>query len=171
MDKLIVGSVMKSGEKYAAAGQVRSRRPSSSCASPRSTPRTARRPRRCNNAAVVLEKAKKQEEAVAAYKELAEQYPQASEAPEALFTAARIEENIAYYDKAAALYEQLASRVSAEHPRRRRAPQRRACCARAWASTICAIKHYGEYARRFKDKSDAKEVAFHVGLVREDQKD
>ena len=34
-----------------------------------------------------------------------------------------------------------------------------------------AIKHYGEYARRFKDKSDAKEVAFHIGVVHEEQKD
>jgi hypothetical protein len=34
-----------------------------------------------------------------------------------------------------------------------------------------AIKHYGEYARRFKDRSDAKDVAFQVAVVHEDQKD
>ena len=34
-----------------------------------------------------------------------------------------------------------------------------------------AIKHYGEYARRYKDRSDAKSVAFQAAVVREDQKD
>ena len=34
-----------------------------------------------------------------------------------------------------------------------------------------AIKHYGEYARRYKDRSDARTVAFQAAVVREDQKD
>ena len=34
-----------------------------------------------------------------------------------------------------------------------------------------AIKHYGEYARRFKDNADARDVAFHVGLVHEERRD
>ena len=118
----------------------------------------------------MLEKAKKQDEAVAAYKELADQYPQASEAPEALFTAARIEENIAYYDKAAALYEQLASRYP-QNTHAADALRSAGVLRQSLGQHDRAIKHYGEYARRFKDKSDAKEVAFHVGLVREEQKD
>ena len=84
---------------------------------------------------------------MAAYKELADKYPSASEAPEALFTAARIEENVAYYDKAAAFYEQLAAastRRTRTRPTRCAAP---ACCARASGSTTSAIKHYGEYAQ------------------------
>src|SRR6185369_15282950 len=109
MDKLIVGSVMKSGEKYAAAGKF-DRAAEFFMRVPKEYPKDGQAPKALNNAAVVLEKAKKTEEAVAAYKELADKYPQTGEAPEALFTAARIEENIAYYDKAATLYEQLASR-------------------------------------------------------------
>ena len=107
LDKLIVGSMMKSGEKYAGDGKydkaaaffmrVPNEYPEDGAGAQGAEQRGAR----------CCEKAKKQDEAVAAYKELADKYPQASEAPDALFTAARIEENIAYYDKAAALYEQL----------------------------------------------------------------
>ena len=169
MDKLIVGSMMKSGEKYMAAGQY-DRAAEFFKRVPKEYPKDEKAPKALNNAAVVLEKAKKQDEAVAAYKELADQYPQASEAPEALFTAARIEENIAYYDKAAALYEQLASRYP-QNTHAADALRSAGVLRQSLGQHDRAIKHYGEYARRFKDKSDAKEVAFHVGLVREEQKD
>ncbi len=169
MDKLIVGSMMKSGEKYMAAGQY-DRAAEFFKRVPKEYPKDEKAPKALNNAAAVLEKAKKQEDAVAAYKELADQYPQTSEAPEALFTAARIEENIAYYDKAAALYEQLASRYP-QNPHAADALRSAGVLRQSLGQHDRAIKHYGEYARRFKDKSDAKEVAFHVGLVREEQKD
>ncbi len=169
MDKLIVGSMMKSGEKYTAAGQYE-RAAEFFKRVPKEYPKDDKAPKALNNAAVVLEKAKKQEDAVAAYKELADQYPQASEAPEALFTAARIEENIAYYDKAATLYEQLASRYP-QNTHAADALRSAGVLRQSLGQHDRAIKHYGEYARRFKDKSDAKEVAFHVGLVREEQKD
>jgi len=169
MDKLIVGSMMKSGEKYMAAGQY-DRAAEFFKRVPKEYPKDEKAPKALNNAAAVLEKAKKQEDAVAAYKELADQYPQTSEAPEALFTAARIEENIAYYDKAATLYEQLASRYP-QSPHAADALRSAGVLRQSLGQHDRAIKHYGEYARRFKDKSDAKEVAFHVGLVREEQKD
>src|SRR4029077_18866773 len=85
MDKLIVGSVMKSGEKYAAQGKF-DRAAEFFMRVPKEYPRDGQAPKALNNAAVVLEKAKKQDEAVAAYKELADKYPQTGEAPEALFT-------------------------------------------------------------------------------------
>src|SRR4029079_5185292 len=109
LDKLIVGSVMKSGEKYAADGKY-DKAAAFYMRVSREYPSNGYAPKALNNAAAVLEKAKKPEEAVAAYKELADRYPSASEAPDALFTAARIEENVAYYDRAAVLYEQLAQR-------------------------------------------------------------
>jgi TolA-binding protein len=169
LDKLIVGSVMKSGDKYAAEGQLE-KAAGFYLRVPQEYPQNAQAPRALNNAGAVLEKAKKQQEAVAAYQDLAQKYPSASEAPDALFTAARIEENIAYYDKAAVLYEQLAQK----YPQDKHAADalRSAGVLRqSLGQHDRAIKHYGEYARRYKDRSDAKDVAYQVALVHEDQKD
>ena len=151
--------------------QVRQGGRRSSCACPTSTRATACAPKALNNAGAVLEKAKKQDEAVAAYKELADKYPSASEAPDALFTAARIEENVAYYDKAAALYEQLGQQVPAEPARRRRAAQRRRAApeprpARQGHQALRRVR-----AGATRTSSDAKDVAFQAAVVREDQKD
>ena len=117
-----------------------------------------------------MEKAKKPEEAVAAYKELADKYPSATEAPDALFTAARIEESVAYYDKAAALYEQLAGK-NPQNPHAADALRSAGVLRQSLGQHDRAIKHYGEYARRYKDRSDAKDVAFQAAMVREEQKD
>ena len=136
----------------------------------RSTRRTPLAPKALNNAGAVLEKAKKPEEAVAAYKELADKYPSASEAPDALFTAARIEESVAYYDKAAALYEQLASKYP-QNPHAADALRSAGVLRQSLGQHDRAIKHYGEYARRYKDRADAKDVAFQAAVVREEQKD
>ena len=107
---------------------------------------------------------------MAAYKELADKYPSASEAPDALFTAARIEENVAYYDKAAALYEQLAQKYP-QNPHAADALRSAGVLRQSLGQHDKAIKHYGEYAKRYKDRSDAKQVAFQAAVVREDQKD
>ncbi len=169
LDKLVVNSVMKSGEKYASDGQyekaagfyqrVAQEYPQSSLA-----------PKALNNAGAVYEKARKQDEAVGAYKTLADKYPSASEAPEALFTAARIEENIAYYDKAAALYEQLAQRYP-QNGHAADALRSAGVLREGLGQHDRAIKHFGEYSKRFKDKPDAKDVAFQVAVVHENQKD
>jgi TolA-binding protein len=169
LDKLIVGSVMKSGEKYAADGKY-DKAAAFFMRVPKEYPANGYAPKALNNAGAVLEKAKKPEEAVAAYKELADKYPSASEAPDALFTAARIEENVAYYDRAAVLYEQLAQRYP-QNPHAADALRSAGVLRQGLGQHDKAIKHYGEYARRYKDKADAKDVAFQAASVREDQKD
>jgi TolA-binding protein len=169
LDKLIVNSVMKSGEKYAGEGKY-DKAASFYLRVPREYPGNGLAPKALNNAGAVLEKAKKQEEAVAAYKELADKYPSASEAPDALFTAARIEENVAYYDKAAVFYEQLAQKYP-QNPHAADALRSAGVLRQSLGQHDRAIKHYGEYARRYKDRSDAKSVAFQAAVVREDQKD
>jgi TolA-binding protein len=169
LDRLIVGSVMKSGEKYAAQGKY-DRAAEFFMRVPKEYPTNNMAPKALNNAAVVLEKAKKQDEAVAAYKELAQRYPQASEAPEALFTAARIQENIAYYDKAAGLYELLAAKYP-QNSHAADALRSAGVLRQSLGQHDRAIKHYGEYTRRFKGHSDSKHVAFQVGLVHEERKD
>jgi TolA-binding protein len=169
LDKLIVGSVMKSGEKYAAEGKY-DKAASFYMRVPREYPGNGLAPKALNNAGAVLEKAKKPEEACAAYKELADKYPSASEAPDALFTAARIQENVAYYDKAAVFYEQLATKYP-QNPHAADALRSAGVLRQSLGQHDRAIKHYGEYARRYKDRSDAKTVAFQAAVVREDQKD
>jgi TolA-binding protein len=169
LDKLIVGAVMKSGEKYAQTGEY-DKAAAFFLRVPREYPANGYAPKALNNAAAVFEKAKKDDEAVAAYKELADKYPSASEAPEALFTAARIEENVAYYDKAAGLYEQLAQKYP-QDPHAADALRSAGVLRQSLGQHDRAIKHYGEYARRYKDRPDAKEVAFQAAVVREDQKD
>ncbi|HXU60315.1 MAG TPA: tetratricopeptide repeat protein, partial [Polyangia bacterium] len=169
LDKLIVGAVMKSGEKYAQTGDY-DKAAAFFLRVPREYPGNGYAPKALNNAAVVFEKAKKEDEAVAAYKELADKYPSASEAPEALFTAARIEENVAYYDKAASLYEQLAQKYP-QDAHAADALRSAGVLRQSLGQHDRAIKHYGEYARRYRDRPDAKEVAFQAAVVREDQKD
>jgi cellulose synthase operon protein C len=169
LDKLIVGAVMKSGEKYAASGEY-DKAAAFFLRVPSEYPQNGYAPKALNNAAAVYEKEKKQDEAVAAYKQLADKYPGASEAPEALFTAARIEENIAYYDKAAALYEQLAAKYP-QNGHAADALRSAGVLRQSLGQHDRAIKHYGEYARRYKDRPDAKDVAFQAAVVREDQKD
>lgn len=169
LDKMIVGAVMKSGDKYAAEGQY-DKAAAFWRRIPDEYPQNPLAPKALNNAGAVLEKAKKQESAVGFYKELAQKYPGAPEAPEALFTAARIEENIAYYDKAAALYEQLAQKYP-QNAHAADALRSAGVLRQSLGQHDRAIKHYGEYARRYKDRGDAKDVAFQVAVVREDQKD
>jgi tetratricopeptide (TPR) repeat protein len=169
LDKLIVGAVMKSGEKYAQTGEY-DKAAAFFLRVPHEYPANGYAPKALNNAAAVFEKAKKDDEAVAAYKELADKYPSASEAPEALFTAARIEENVAYYDKAAGLYEQLAQKYP-QDAHAADALRSAGVLRQSLGQHDRAIKHYGEYARRYKDRPDAKEVAFQAAVVREDQKD
>ncbi len=169
LDKLIVGAVMKSGEKYAQSGDY-DKAAAFFLRVPREYPGNGYAPKALNNAAVVFEKAKKEDEAVAAYKELADKYPSATEAPEALFTAARIEENVAFYDKAATLYEQLAQKYP-QDAHAADALRSAGVLRQSLGQHDRAIRHYGEYARRYKDRPDAKEVAFQAAVVREDQKD
>ena len=169
LDKLIVGAVMKSGEKYAQSGDY-DKAAAFFLRVSHEYPQNGLAPKALNNAGAVYEKEKKPDEAVGAYRELADKYPTASEAPEALFTAARIEENIAYYDKAAVLYEQLAQKYP-QNAHAADALRSAGVLRQSLGQHDRAIKHYGEYARRYKDRPDAKDVAFQAAVVREDQKD
>ena len=94
---------------------------------------------------------------MAAYKELADKYPQAPRG------ARRAVHGRAHRGEHRLLRQgrRAVRAAGAEVPADRSTPPTRcatrACCARAWASTRSAIKHFGEYARRYKDRADAKE--------------
>jgi len=123
-----------------------------------------------HNAATILERGKKPEEAVGAYKQIAEKYPQAPEAADALFTAAHIEESIASYDRAALTYEQVCTRFP-QSSHAAESLRNAGILRQTLGEDEKAIAHFGDYARRYKDHADAKELAFQVGVVRERQKD
>ncbi len=169
LDRMIVVSVMKSGEKYVAQGKF-AKAAEFFMRVPREYPKDPKAAQALHNAATIFERGKRPEEAVAAYKDLAEKYPQAPEAPDSLFTAAHIEESIASYDRAAVLYEQVVVRF----PQSKHAAEslRNAGILRqTLGENEKAIKHFGDYARRYKDRGDAKELAFQVAVVRERQQD
>src|SRR5262249_20811873 len=169
LDRLIVDAVFKSGERNASAGKyveaagfftrVAKEYPSD--------PKAAKA---LNNAGAALEKAKRPEDAIAAYKQLVEKYPQAAEAPDAAFIIARVYENIAYYDKAAEYYETLSGRYPND-PHAADALYNAGLLRQTLGQYDRAIKHYEEYTRRFQSRPDVKEVAFQLGVIHEDRKD
>jgi TolA-binding protein len=126
-------------------------------------------PKALNNAGAVLEKAKKPEEACAACKGS----PTSIRAParrRRVVHGGAHQENVAYYDKAAVFYEQLAQKYP-QNPHAADALRSAGVLRQSLGQHDRAIKHYGEYAKRYKDRSDAKSVAFQAAAVREDQKD
>ena len=72
--------------------------------------------------------------------------------------------------KAAGLYEQLASKYP-QNSHAADALRSAGVLRQSLGQHDRAIKHFGEYSKRFKDKPDAKDVAFQVAVVHEDQKD
>ncbi len=172
LDRLIVESLGKSGEKYAAAGKykqaakfylrVRKEFPKNRLAAPSMF-----------NAAVMYEKAKKPEKAAATYLALVAAYPTHKKSANAAFTAAQVYESVAYFDRAAEAYEQVVA-ASNRGGRRQRKSKRAGdalfnagVLRQALGQHKRAIRHYQSYAKSFRDRKDAEEVAFRVGVVYE----
>jgi tetratricopeptide (TPR) repeat protein len=169
LDRLIVDAVMKSGEKYAAAGRYE-QAAGFFLRVPKEYPGHPRAAKALNNAGAALEKAKRPEDAVRAYKELVDKYPNAPETPEAAFIMARVYESIAYYDKAAEYYETLAARYPSD-AHAADALYNAGLLRQTLGQHDRAIKHYEEYARRYKERADVKDVTFQIGVVFEERKD
>ena len=75
---------------------------------------------------------------------------------------------MASYDRAVVLYEQVYQR----YPQSKHAAEslRNAAILRqTLGENEKAIRHFGEYARKYKDHADAKDLAFQVAVVREKQ--
>ena len=170
LDKLIVGAVMKSGEKYAAEGKydkaaafylrvpqrVPEQRPGAQGAQqrgrgaarrPRS--RTRRWPRTRSWPTSIRRRARRPTRC---------SRPRASRRTSPTTTRRR------------RLYEQLAQKYP-QNPHAADALRSAGVLRQSLGQHDKAIKHYGEYAKRYKDRSDAKEVAFQAAVVKEDQKD
>jgi TolA-binding protein len=124
------------------------------------------------NAAVMFEKAKKPEKAAATYLSMVETYPNSQKSAQAAFTAAQVYESVAYFERAAEAYELVAKKAG----RRRNNPYSKfagdslfnaGVLRQALGQHKRAITHYQAYAKRFRDRKDAEEVAFRVGVVYE----
>ena len=169
LDRLIVESILKSGEKYAATDPVRASR--FYLRVPTEFPGHALAPKALFNAGVMLEQARKPEEAAQHYLVLADRYRQSQLAERAAFTAARVFESVAHFDRAAEAYELVAQR----HPNGPHGADARfnaGVLRQALAQPKRAIDHYQAYASRYRrTKRDAEEVAFRVAVVREEAGD
>lgn len=169
LDRLIVESIGKSGEKYGKAGKyaraanfylrVHKEFPKHELAAPS-----------LFNAAVMLEKAKRPEAAGATYLSMSEKYPKHELSPQATFTAGVVYEQMAYFDRAAEAYETLIKR----YPKSKYdadATFNAGVLRQALGQHKRAIRHYQAYAKQHRDRKDATEVAFRIGVVYESEGD
>ena len=168
LDRLIVESIMKSGEKNGAAGE-HEKAARFYLRVPKEYPDHPLAPKAQFNAAVMLEKAKRPEEAAETYLALADRYKGKSElADKAAFTAAQVWESVAYFERAAESYEVVAAQAP-NGPHGADALFNAGVLRQALGQPKRAIDHYQTYAKRYrKTKRDAEEVAFRVGVVREE---
>jgi TolA-binding protein len=168
LDRIIVEAIGKSGEKYAAGGHYE-RAAAFYMRIPKEYPRHPLAPQALFNAAVMLEKAKKPEDAARTYLLLADRYPKDKRAEASAFTAARVYEDMAYFDRAAETYELVAKDKGGKHEAD--SLYNAGVLRQALGQPRRAIKHYEAYAKRHKSRKDAEDVAFRVGVVYEESGD
>jgi len=165
LDRLIVESIVKSGETYGASGEF-AKAASFYERVPKEFPNHKMAPQALYNSAVMYEKARKPVAAATAYLSVAGKYPKSKTASKAAFTAAQVYESNAYFERAADAYEEVADKYPrGEHGAD--ALYNAGVLRQALGQNRRAIAHYQRYAKRFRDRKDAPEVAFRVGVVHE----
>lgn len=165
LDRLIVESIGKSGDKYAAAGKF-TEAATFYLRVPDEFPTHALAPQSMMNAGVMYEKAKATDKAAEVYLKLAGAYPSSPQGEKAAFTAGQVYERGAYFDKAAAAYELVADKFG-KSASAADALYNAGLLRQALGDHAKAIVHYQAYAKRFKDRKDAVDVAFAIGVVLE----
>ncbi len=169
LDRLIVESIGKSGDKYQEAGKYE-QAAAFYLRVPKEFPRHKQAAEKMMNAGVMYEKAKLPERAADVYLDLAQQYQDSPEGEKAAYAAGQVYERVAYFDRAAAAFEVVvkdfpASKNTAD------ALYNAGVLRQALGQHEKAIAHYQDYAKRYKDRKDAAEVAFRIGVVYEDAGD
>ncbi len=165
LDRLIVESMSKSGERYADQGQF-DKAAGFYLRIPEEFPQHPMAPQAIMNAGVVYERAKNPEKAATTYLQLAERFPKSKQAPGAAFNAAKVYESVAYFDRAADAYEVVIERF----PRSDKAADalfNAALIRQSLGQNRRAIRHYRDYAKRHRKRKDADEVSFQIGVVYE----
>ncbi len=169
LDRLIVESIAKSGEKYGAAGKY-DRAAKFYLRIVKEFPKHKLAPTSMFNAALMLEKAKRPELAADTYLSLADHYPEHELAARAAFTAAQVYEKMAYFDRAAEAYETVVDKFG-NSEQAADALFDAGILRQALGQHAQAIAHYQRYAKRYKQRKDAAEVAFRIGVVYEESGD
>ena len=169
LDRLIIESIIGSGEKYKKAGSF-DQAAGFYLRVPKEFPKHAKAPSAMMNAGVMYEEAKEPEKAADVYLELAAQYKTAPEAEKAAFAAGVVYERVAYFDRAAEAYEVVVKDFagSAKAPD---ALYNAGVLRQALGQHEKAIAHYQTYAKKYDDRKDAAEVAFRIGVVYEEAGD
>lgn len=166
LDRLIVESIGKSAEKYAAGGHYE-RAAGFYLRVANEFPKHPRAPTALFNAAVVLEKAQLPEKAAETYLEVPKRYPRAKEAAKAAFAAAQVYEQMAYFDRAAEAYALVAQKYP-DDANAADATFNAGVLQQAQGRPREAIKFYERYIERFRERDDAEDVAFRIGVVYEE---
>lgn len=163
LDRLIVESIGKSGEKYAEAKEY-DKAATFYLRIPKEFPEHKLAPNAYMNAGVMYEKAKKPQKAATTYLALASRFPKAKNAPKAAFTAAQVYESVAYYDRAAEAYEVVVSQFK-RSKQFSNALFNAGVLRQALGQHDKAIVHFKAYATKYRKRKDAKQIAFRIALV------
>jgi tetratricopeptide (TPR) repeat protein len=165
LDRLIVESIGKSGEQYAAKGDFE-KAAAFYLRIPKEFPEHALAPQAYMNAGVIYERAKRPQRAAQTYLALAAAYPKSNLSAKAAFTAGKVYESVAYFDRAAEAYEV----VIKDFPQSEQSADalfNAGVLRQALGQNDQAIAHYNDYAKRFRQRNDVTEVAFRIGVVYE----
>ncbi len=167
LDRLIVESIQKSGDKYSEAGKYE-QAATFYLRVPKETSDTKVASQSMMNAGVMFEKAKQPEKAADIYLEIAEKYGEKNQeiGEKAAFTAGQVYERVIFYDKAAKAYELVWTKFRTGS-KSADALYNAGLLRQALGQNKEAIAHYQEYARKFRERKDAPDVAFNIGVVYE----
>jgi TolA-binding protein len=168
LDRLIVESIGKSGEKYADAGKFE-QAAGFYLRIPKEFPGHKLAAPSLMNAGVMYEKAKQPEKAAEVYLTVADRYPQSADADKAAFSAGLVYERVAYFDRAAEAFEIVGKMGKSD--RQADALYNAGVLRQALGQHDKAIAHYQTYAKRHRDRKDAPDVAFRIGEVYEEAGD
>jgi len=171
LDRLIVESIQKSGDKYAEAGKYE-QAAAFYLRVPKETQNAQLAAQSLMNAGVMYEKAKQPEKAADIYLGIAETYGEKHPAigEKAAFTAGQVYEKVIYFDRAAKAYELVWTKFRTGS-RSADALFNAGLLRQALGQDKQAIAHYREYAKRFRERKDAADVAFNIGVVYENAGD
>ena len=171
LDRLIVESIQKSGDKYAEAGKYE-QAAGFYLRVPKETGNATVAAQALMNAGVMFEKAKQPEKAADIYLEIAEKYGEKDKAigEKAAFTAGQVYEKVIFYDRAAKAYELVWTKFRTGS-RAADALYNAGLLRQALGQNKEAIAHYDEYRKKFAGRPDAPAVAFNIGVVYENAGD
>jgi cellulose synthase operon protein C len=169
LDKLIVESILHSGQKYAEAGKFEKAATFYLRVPKESTVDGKTAADAMMNAGVMYEKAKRPEDAADVYLELAEKYGDKApeQAEKAAFAAGVVYEQAIFYDRAAKSYELVVKNFS-KGPKAADALFNAGLLRQALGQNDKAIAHYKEYTKQYSSRKDAPDVAFNIGVVYEE---